>query len=336
MRAAGTRSRATSWRLVAFGGALVLLALAAAASLALGSHALPLGDVLAALGGHEGTYADRVVASRIPRTLTGLLAGACLAVAGVVMQGVTRNPLGDPGLFGVNLGAAAAVVTASAFLGIGGAPTVWVALPGALLAMAVVYAVGSGPSGATPVRLVLAGAVVTAVLTAYVQVVTLRLPEVFDSYRFWVVGSLAGSRTGDLVEVLPLALPALLVVLGSAGALNALALGDLTAAGLGAHPGRTRGVGLVAASVLSAVATAVAGPIAFIGLAVPHLVRAAVGSDHRWQLPFSLVLGPALLLAADVVGRLVIAPRELMVGVVTAFVGAPFLLAAVHRIRSIT
>lgn len=315
--------------------AVLLLALAVAASLAIGSKAVPLGDVVAALSGDHGSYVDRVVASRVPRTLTGLLAGGCLAVAGVVMQGVTRNPLGDPGLFGVNLGAAAAVVTATAFLGLAGVPTVWIALPGAVVAMLVVYAVGSGPSGATPVRLVLAGAVVSAVLTAYVQVVTLRKPEVFESYRHWVVGSLAGSRTDALLQVLPVTLVGLVVVLGSAGALNALALGDLTAAGLGAHPGRTRAVGLVAASLLSAVATSVAGPIAFVGLAVPHVVRALVGHDHRWQLPFSLVLGPALLLGADVLGRVVIAPQELMVGVVTAFVGAPFLLVAVRLIRSV-
>jgi iron complex transport system permease protein len=293
--------------------------------------------VVEALRDRGDPYLRTVVDSRVPRTAIGVLAGACHALARVVMQGITRNPLGDPGLLGVNIGAAASVVTGAAFLGIGGgASTVWVALPGAFLAMLLVHVVGSGRHGATPVRLVLAGAVLTAVLSAYVQAVTLSLPAVFDSYRFWVVGSLAGANAHTSLQVLPFVVVGLALAAVLAGPLNALALGDATATALGAHPARTRLGGIVAATLLCAASTAAVGPIAFVGLAVPHIVRSVVGSDHRWQLSLSLLLGPTLLLVADVVGRVVIRPQELMVGVVTAFVGAPVLLVVVRRLRMAT
>ncbi|WP_238999434.1 FecCD family ABC transporter permease [Segeticoccus rhizosphaerae] len=332
-----TRQRSPSRRALPLAACLGLLGLAVLASLALGSKAVSLPDVLAALRGQDDPYLRSVVDSRVPRTAIGILAGACLAVSGVIMQGITRNPLGDPGLLGVNIGAAASVVTATAFLGVGGgASTVWVALPGAFLAMLLVHVVGSGRHGATPVRLVLAGAVLTAVLSAYVQAVTLSLPAVFDSYRFWVVGSLAGANAETSLQVLPFVVAGLVVAAMLAGPLNVLALGDATATALGAHPSRTRLAGVVAATLLCAASTAAVGPIAFVGLAVPHIVRSVVGSDHRWQLPLSLLLGPALLLAADVVGRVVLRPQELMVGVVTAFIGAPVLLVVVRRMRMAT
>ena len=311
-----------------------VLVLAVGASLAFGSNPIPLADVVPALTGSGDEYVQQVVDSRVPRTLHGLLAGCCLAVAGVIMQGITRNPLGDPGLLGVNVGAAAAVVTATAFLGVGGgAGTVWVALIGALLAMVVVHLIGSGRDTATPVRLVLAGAVVNAVLTAYIQGITLSLPNAFDSYRFWVVGSLAGRGTDVLIDILPFAAIGLVLAVLLATGLNALALGETAATALGARTSAIRAGGIAAAALLCGAATAAVGPIAFIGLAVPHIARAVVGSDHRWQIPFSLTLGPALLLAADVLGRVVARPQELMVGVVTAFVGAPFLLVVVRRMR---
>lgn len=332
-----TRQRSRHRRALPLIACLGLLGLAVLASLALGSKVVPLTDVLDALQGHGNPYVQTVVDSRVPRTAIGLLAGACLAVSGVIMQGITRNPLGDPGLLGVNIGAAASVVTATAFLGIGaGSSTVWVALPGAFLAMLLVHVVGSGRHGATPVRLVLAGAVLTAVLSAYVQAVTLSMPAVFDSYRFWVVGSLAGANADTSLQVLPFVLLGLVLAAALAGPLNALALGDATAIALGGHPARTRLLGILAATLLCAASTAAVGPISFVGLAVPHVVRSIVGSDHRRQLPLSLLLGPTLLLAADVVGRVVIRPQELMVGVVTAFVGAPVLLVVVRRMRTAT
>lgn len=322
-------------------GALLLLAVLL--SLALGNKYVPFPDVIEALlhlgaGVAPGNYAETVVASRIPRTILGLMAGASLAVAGAVMQGVSRNPLGDPGLFGVNAGAAAAIVTGTAFCGLGSAATsIWVALPGAFIAVVVVYLIGAGSrGGATPVRLVLAGVVVTAVLLAYIQAVALSLPAVFETYRFWVVGSLAGRDPELILDGLPFVVVGLALALTLAGPLNALALGDDTARALGAHVGRTRILGAVATTLLCAAATAMVGPIAFVGLAVPHIVRSFTGVDHRWILAYCLLVGPILLLLADIVGRVIVSPAELMVGIITAFVGAPILLVAVRRMNGRT
>ncbi|SFN41513.1 FecCD family ABC transporter permease [Mycetocola miduiensis] len=328
----GARRR-TPRLLVGLGITTLLLVVLILLSLAVGNKYIPLPDVWNALFEPGDSYADAVIASRVPRTVLGLLVGAALAVAGGVMQGLTRNPLADPGLFGVNTGAAAAIVTATA-LGVSGATSVWVALPGAFLAVIVVYLLGSGRGRATPVRLVLAGVVVSSVLAAYIQAVSLSLPKVFDAYRFWVIGSLAGRDPQLIFEVLPFILVGLLLALALCGLLNALALGDDTARALGAHVGRTRILGAVATTLLCAAATAAVGPILFVGLAVPHIVRTLTGADHRWLLPYCLVAGPALILAADILGRILVSPAELMVGVVTAFVGGPILILAVRRMKA--
>lgn len=331
--ATGTKPGAS--RLVpALALALGILFLATLLSVSVGTQSVPFDTVLHALW-HPGTsYDDTVVQSRIPRTVLGLLAGAALATAGVIMQGLTRNPLGDPGLLGVNVGAAAAIVTGLAFFGIGsGTSEVGLALGGALVATVAVYALGSGRRGATPVRLVLAGAVVTAVLSAYIQGITLTHQDAFDDYRFWVVGSLAGRDPALIGEVLPALVVGFVVALLLPGSLNALALGDDTATALGAKVGRTRILGALASALLCAGSTAAVGPIAFIGLAVPHIVRSFTGADHRWLMAFSAVVGPTLLLGADVLGRVVASPQELSVGVVTAFLGAPVLLYTVRRMR---
>jgi iron complex transport system permease protein len=328
----GARRR-TPRLLIGFVAAVVALVVLVLLSLAVGNKYLPVPEVWGALVAPDDSFASTVVASRIPRTLLGLLVGAALAVAGGVMQGLTRNPLADPGLFGVNTGAAAAIVTATAF-GVGGATSVWVALPGAFLAVVIVYLLGSGRGRATPVRLVLAGVVVSSVLAAYIQAVSLSLPGVFDAYRFWVIGSLAGRNPQLVVDILPFVVVGLGLALSLSGSLNALALGDDTARALGAHVGRTRILGAVATTLLCAAATAAVGPISFVGLAVPHIVRSVTGADHRWLLPYCLVAGPALLLAADILGRILVSPAELMVGVITAFVGGPILLVAVRRMKA--
>ncbi|MFJ6573848.1 FecCD family ABC transporter permease [Streptomyces sp. NPDC091292] len=328
-------ARAGASRLVwSLAAALVLLVLSLFASVMFGSMNTSFGDVLDVLGGHGDPYVTTVVESRYPRTVLGVLAGVCLAVAGTLMQGVTRNPLADPGLLGINAGAAAGIVAATAFLGVSGqSATLWWALPGALLAGFLVHVIGSTGSAGSPVRLVLAGAVLTAVLTAFIQAVTLSRPQIFDSYRYWVVGALGGRGYDVFWSVLPFAAAGLIAALLLGPSLNTLALGDESASSLGTNPAVVRGVGLMAATVLSAAATAAVGPIAFVGLAVPHIVRAVVGVDFRRQLVFSALVGPALLLFADVVGRVLLRPQELMVGVVTAFVGAPALLFAVRRMR---
>ncbi|MFF9399072.1 FecCD family ABC transporter permease [Streptomyces sp. NPDC014744] len=314
--------------------ALAVLLLAVFASLMFGSRTTSFDEVLHVLSGTAGPDVTAVVESRWPRTALGVLTGLCLAVAGTLMQGVTRNPLAEPGLLGINAGASASIVTATAFLGASGiADTMWWALPGALLAGLLVHAIGSMGSGGGPVRLVLAGAVLSAVLMAYIQAITLSRPQVFDSYRYWVVGALGGRDFDVLWSVMPFAAAGLLLAALAGPALNTLALGDSTATSLGANPALVRAGGLLSATLLSAAATAAVGPIAFVGLAVPHVVRAVVGVDFRVRIVLSALAGPALLLLADVVGRVVMRPQELMVGVVTAFLGAPALLVAVRRMR---
>ncbi|WP_282949165.1 FecCD family ABC transporter permease [Cellulomonas endometrii] len=332
--ARGSRSRAWALALglvVAAG----LLVLACGVSVAVGSKSVPLGDVWSAWLHPDDGYTSAVVQSRLSRTALGVLAGAALAVSGAVIQGLTRNPLGDPGLLGVNAGASASVVIVTALAGGTAGRSVWAAIPGAVVATVAVYVIGSGgPRGrATPVRLVLAGSAIAAVLVALVQAITLADPEVFSTYRFWVIGSLAGRPEGTVGLVLPYVVAGLVLAALLARGLNALALGEETATALGLNAGRTRALAGAAATLLAAASVAAVGPVAFVGLAVPLVVRSFTGSDHRWLLPYAAVLGPVLLLAADVVGRVVARPGELMVGVVTAFVGAPFLVMAVRQGR---
>lgn len=309
-----------------------MLLILAVLSLVLGSRETEPSRMLAVLMGEGDQFMEQVLAARWPRTVMGAVVGAALAVSGMLIQSVMRNPLGEPGLLGVTMGASASVVTVSALFGAaGGFAAVGAAMPGAVLAVVAVYLLGSRSGSSSVIPLILAGAVVSAVLGAYVQAMILARPEVFDSYRHWMVGSLAGARFDTLWAVLPALLVGVLLALAAVGGLNALALGEDLAAGLGVKVRRLRMMAMAAATLLAAAATAAVGPIAFVGLAVPHLVRALVGSDHRWQLPMALVLGAALLLAADVAARIIARPEELMVGVVTAFVGAPFLLAAVRK-----
>ncbi|WP_432061261.1 FecCD family ABC transporter permease [Streptomyces sp. S1] len=313
---------------------LVLLALALLASVMFGSKPTSPADVLRVVTGGGDEYLRTVVESRYPRTALGVLAGLCLGIAGTLMQGITRNPLAEPGLLGINAGASASIVAATAFLGASGQrETIWWALVGALVTGVLVHLIGTAGGGASPVRLVLAGAVLSAVLAAFIQAVALSRPKVFDTYRYWVVGSLGGRGFDALWAVLPFAAAGLLLAVVLAPGLNAMAMGDDKAASLGISPARVKGAGLLAATLLSAAATAAVGPIAFVGLAVPHLVRGLVGADFRMQILFTALAGPTLLLFADVVGRVLLRPEELMVGVVTAFVGAPALLFAVRRMR---
>lgn len=316
-------------------GCLAVLALIVLASLALGSKVTPVGDVVAALLDEPDPYLAAVLDSRIERTLLAVGVGAALALSGALMQGVTVNPLADPGLLGINAGAAAAMVTATAFFGVatGTTASAWVALVGGGFAAVAVHTIGTaGSTGASMVRLVLAGAVVSAVLTAYVQAIALGMPRHFDNYRFWVVGSLGEGGLDQLRAVLPFLVVGLAVALLCGSGLNALALGSETATGLGVNTVLVRSGALGAATLLCASATAAVGPIAFIGLAVPHIVRALVGLDMRRQLVACLLVGPIVLLGADIIGRVLLRPQELMVGVVTAFVGAPVLLLAVRHL----
>lgn len=317
-------------------GACMLLAAAALASLWLGSRGLSAATVWRALLQPDDSHAALVVASRFPRTLLAVLTGAALAVAGALIQALTRNPLAEPGLLGVNAGAAASIVTTALVLGGLPAHPFWAALPGALGAAAAVYLIGAGGRGLQPVRLILAGAAVNAVLFAYVQAVALLRDDIFDAYRFWAVGSLAGQSLDAAWRAAPYVGFGLLLATALARPLNLLALGHALAQALGLRAGLCRLLGLLCVAMLAAAATAAAGPIAFVGLAVPHMARRLAGPDLRWLLAYCAVLGPLLMLIADILARLLRAPAELLTGVVVAFIGAPFLLAALRsRPRSL-
>ena len=272
---------------------------------------------------------------RLHRTVIGMVAGASFAVAGALTQGVTRNPLGAPGILGTNAGAAFAVVTAIYVAGIATpAGYVWFAFAGALGATVLVYAVASaGSGGATPVRLALAGAVISALLGSWTAALLLLDVATLDQARFWLAGSISGRGTDEALLLLPVVAVALVAALGLGRHVNALSLGKEVAAGLGQRTGLVQAVAGLAVVALAGSAVALAGPVAFVGLAVPHIARSVVGPDYRWIIVYSLLGGPCLLLGADVVGRLIVAPQELQVGIVSAAIGAPFLIYLVRHSR---
>jgi iron complex transport system permease protein len=312
-----------------------LLLTAAFASVAYGTKSIPPATVWDALWHYDPGVNDHLIVRtlRIPRTVVGLGVGAALGLAGGVMQGVTRNPLADPAILGIESGAALAVVIGIYSFGIGSLTGyVWFAFAGAAAASIVVYALGSlGRGGATPVKLALAGAALAALLSSLTSAILLLDVDTLDQFRFWIVGSLAGRDATVAAQVVPFLLVGAVLALASARSLNTLALGDDVARSLGQRVQLTRAAAALSVVVLCGAATAAAGPIGFVGLTVPHVARAVVGPDYRWILPWSLVLGPTLLLGADVVARLVVRPGELQVGIVTALLGAPFFIALVRR-----
>ncbi|WP_030419293.1 FecCD family ABC transporter permease [Streptomyces sp. NRRL F-5065] len=335
-RAGGGRRRTRVTLAAGLLGLGVLLLAATALSLAVGSGDVPLRDVVQGVVDPDRSVRAHLVVQevRVPRTLAGLLAGAALGLAGTVMQGVTRNPLADPGLLGINAGAAVSVVFAMSVLSLTEpGQYIWFGFLGACLAAVLVYGVaGLGREGATPVKLALAGAAVSALLLSVCDAMLLTDSHTYDQFRFWQVGALDGRDLGILLQALPFVVVGSLLALGLGPRLNGLALGDDVARALGQRVGVARATGGVSVVLLCGAATAVAGPIGFVGLAVPHAVRMITGPDHRWVLPYSALAAPALLLLADVLGRVVARPGEVQVGVVTAAVGCvPFILLVRRR-----
>ena len=291
----------------------------------IGSRVVAWADIWTALGGATDTIGQAAVAKRIPRTVMALMAGAALGMAGAVMQGVTRNPLADPGILGVNAGAALAVVVGIAWFNIALSFTyVFTAIFGAALAAVFVYAIGSlGPGGATPLKLALAGTATSVALAAFINALVLGRNDIAGGVRAWMIGGVGGVTFDRVLLILPFVVVGLVISLLSAKALNSLALGEELAAGLGENVVLARAMASLGAVMLCGAATAVCGPIGFVGLAVPHVCRLLVGVDHRWLLPLSALAGACMLIGADVLGRVVARPSELDVGIITAFLGAP-------------
>ncbi|KDQ68745.1 FecCD family ABC transporter permease [Streptomyces halstedii] len=314
--------------------AALALVLAVLLSLAVGARTIAPSAVLDALlhGGHSDA-AEVIREMRVPRTLIGLMVGAGLALAGTALQGITRNPIADPGILGISQGASVAVVLAIAYAGVHTlSGYVWFAFAGAAVAAVAVYAVAArGRGGATPVKLALGGAAINALLVSVTMGVLTTKASALDEFRFWQVGSIAGRETQVAQQIWPFLLVGAVLVLSVARGLDALALGEDVAKGLGQNVAAVRIVGGIGATVLTGAGVAAAGPIAFVGLAVPHIARAIVGGDHRWVLPMAALIGPVMLLVSDVVGRIVLPPGEVPAGVMTALIGVPFLVALVRR-----
>ncbi|MDQ0379230.1 FecCD family ABC transporter permease [Amycolatopsis thermophila] len=314
---------------------LVALVVAVALSLVLGSNDLGLGTAVRVLLHDDGSEAATIVRDvRLPRTTLGVLVGLALGAAGVLMQGHSRNPLADPGLLGINAGAALAVALAAQLFGIADPGSqVWFGFAGALVATAAVFAIGSSGRQLSPVPMALAGAAVMALLSTFTSLIILSSNPTLDVYRRWVVGSISGRDAGISLGILPFVVAGLVLAMINTRALNAVSLGEDTARGLGQSVVASRVVGLAAITLLAGAATAAAGPIASLGLIVPHVVRAVTGPDHRWLMPCSAVAGAVLLLVADVVGRLIAGPAEVPAGIVLAILGGGAFVLIARRTR---
>ena len=313
---------------------IVLLGASVFASLAWGSRPLSLHELIDGLFHPDvDSYGANIVRKRISRTVFSLMCGGALGVSGALMQAVTRNPIADPSILGVNMGASLFVVCGIAFLNIGTANQyIWLALAGAAITAVFVFGIGSmGRGGATPIKLVLAGAATSAALASLVAAVLIPRSYVMDQFRFWQVGSVGSATWSGIATFVPFLLVGILIAVLTAPALNALALGDDVATGLGVRTGTLRLIAALGGVLLCGAATALAGPIGFVGLLATHVVRLMLGPDLRFVIPMSAIAGAIILTVSDVAGRLIGRPGELEVGVVTAFIGAPILIILAMR-----
>lgn len=332
--AVATLRRPVQQRLLWLLAGCLILTVVAALSVSFGVRSVSAHDIFAALAGNDGTIEQAAIVKRIPRTVLAILVGAALAMSGATMQAVTRNPIADPGILGVTTGASLAVVIGIAFWGLADPVSfILVAICGAGVTAVFVYIMGSlGSGGATPLKLALSGAAVTAALTSLISAIMLPRVELLRSFQSWQIGGVGSAEWPKIAMLLPALAVGTAICLLCARGMNTLALGDDMAAGLGERIMRTRLLSALGAVILAGAATAIAGPIGFVGLVIPHVCRMLVGPDHRWLLPFSALLGAILLTGSDVVGRVISpASEEIQVGIITAVIGAPFFIWIVRR-----
>ncbi len=315
---------------------LAMLALSIFLSVALGSRAIPFSEVIKTLfNGSYESFEANVVRARIPRTVFGVLAGAALGVSGVLMQAITRNPIADPSILGVNTGASLMVVIGMAFFHISaGVEYVVLSFIGGIVTAVFVYGIASlGYGGVTPIKLALSGAATSTALGSLVSIIMMPNDRVMEQFRFWQVGSVGGTNWDDIEIVLPFIAVGIFVAFAIAPALNTMALGDEMATGLGVNVKFVRGIAAIAGVLLCSTVTAFAGPIGFVGLMIPHLMKLLVGPDYRYLIPVSILGGSSLLVISDVIGRVAGSPGELEVGVVTAVIGAPVFVGIVRKAK---
>lgn len=316
--------------------AFVLLAICVVCSLSLGSKHIELSTVIDAIINPNNTsFEANVVRERIPRTIFAIIAGASLSISGALMQSITRNPIADPSILGVNTGAALSVVVGISFFGINTANEyILFALFGALITAVVVYIIASiGVGGMTPIKLALSGSAVSATLSSIISILILPRAEVMDAYRFWQIGSLSGASWEGIISILPFLVVGLVVSILVTPALDAFSLGDEIATGLGVNIKFIRGLCAISGVVLSGATTALAGPIGFVGIMIPHSIRLIFGSNIRGLIPMSALGGAILLTISDVIGRVLGSPSELEVGIITAFLGAPILILIARKAK---
>ena len=314
---------------------MVLLVAASCFSIFIGTHTVAPSVTMDAILSFEQSNSDHllVVHLRIPRTLLAIVVGGALGVSGVIMQGLTRNPLADPGILGVNAGATVAVVSAIAFMGIYGiAYLMWFGLLGGAIAGAGVFVLAGVNKGVNPVRVVLAGTAISVVLLAFTHMIIINSHEmVFDQYRHWSVGSFQGRGYDVLIPTSMLIAFGLAIAFSLSKALDTVSLGEDIGHALGINPVKIWCFASIAIVILAGASTAAAGPISFVGLTAPHIARLIAGPDHKWLMPFSLIIASTLAVVADVLGRIVGYPDEISVGIMIALIGGPFFVFLVKR-----
>ena len=315
---------------------LSLLSVIAMFSVSLGVKRIAFSKVMEVIFGNDlDSIEATIILQRIPRTVFGILAGGALGISGALMQSITRNPIADPSILGVNTGASLFVVAGIAFFNITAAyQYIWLAIIGAGLTAVFVYSVASmGKDGATPLKLALSGSAVSIVLGSLVSTIMLPNNRVMEAFRFWQVGSIGSANWENIALISPFLILGFVISMLISGYLNNLALGDEAATALGTNVVLTRSVGALASVLLCGAATALAGPIGFIGLIIPHIVRLAFGSEMSKMLPLSFIGSGILLLLSDILGRIIGSPGETEVGIVTAVLGAPIFIFAIRKGR---
>lgn len=315
---------------------LALLSIMAIFSISLGAKSIAFTKVIdVLLGNAPDSLEATIILQRIPRTVFGILAGGALGISGALMQSITRNPIADPSILGVNTGASLFVVAGIAFFNITVAyQYIWLAIIGAGVTAVFVYSVASmGKDGATPLKLALSGSAVSIVLGSLVSTIMLPNNRVMEAFRFWQVGSIGSATWENIMLISPFLVVGFIISMFISGYLNNLALGDEAATALGTNVVMTRTIGALSSVLLCGATTALAGPIGFVGLIIPHIIRLIFGSEMGKMLPLSFLGSAILMLVSDVIGRIISLPGETEVGIVTAVLGAPVFILAIRKGR---